>query len=678
MRDSSCPLSTTRVSARSTSPRPGSLLVKLLLQRNVAGMNLCFQQEIGLADDVLVDELDVPAPARGTLLPDVCSSLLVFVEAYPTNTTLTKYVKTSVKLILDELRNEMIRSTDVAPKFLSFVKALGLYQMPLKIFKVMGDNTDGLDRISSLPPFIVHHIMSYLSAKDVAKTSILSKRWSYFRASFPILDFDQSDYLGTEFWDGDLDILDLEIYAESYYEQTMKFVEFVNVTLHRFYELKLRMRKFRIFISPNQVKDLSDILDRWILEAVEHRVEDLNVDVLTKKDRLYSLPQTIFYAKSVTTLKLGGFKLEQPFDSMRLPFLKSLTLHYVHINEQILQKFMSECPLLEELSLFSCWGIKYICISKPLKLKTIRIVKTLGEDHLESIKIVAPNLQKISLGFEDRQIEPHVLELSGCLQLIDLEIVGKTFSDQEFHDLISNFPLLENLTLRYCCSLEKIMISSNRLKELCIDSCVNLKAIDLVTPNLLSFTYVSNPVPTFSITASCPWRVAFNYGAADVSWYINIKEFLSASNQIDELTILDSSMRTTFNLEDFQNIPPLPPCGVECLSLYTDALPSKYAALLDSIFWICFPKFLSITSGGENRNKFIKWLCMELMNEYVYCCNSLRMKCWRHYLKGFVISSSEMKEDNEPVDIDNLLDNLSTRPSETLRFRLEWSFPTYD
>lgn len=54
------------------------------------------------------------------------------------------------------------------------------------------------------------------------------------------------------------------------------------------------------------------------------------------------------------------------------------------------------------------------------------------------------------------------------------------------------------------------------------------------------------------------------------------------------------------------------------------------------------------------------------------------MKCWRHYLKGFVISSSEMKEDNEPVDIDNLLDNLSTRPSETLRFRLEWSFPTYD
>ncbi|KAL9433935.1 hypothetical protein AB3S75_028721 [Citrus x aurantiifolia] len=60
-------------------------------------MALCFQQEMGLVDDVLVDEQDIltPAPpdtkffrdipARETLLPGVCSSLLVFVDAYPTN-----------------------------------------------------------------------------------------------------------------------------------------------------------------------------------------------------------------------------------------------------------------------------------------------------------------------------------------------------------------------------------------------------------------------------------------------------------------------------------------------------------------------------------------------------------------------------------------------------------------
>lgn len=64
--------------------------------------------------------------------------------------------------------------------------------------KVVGGITDGMDRISDLLPFIIHHIMSYLNPEDIAKTSVLSKRWQYLRASFPILDFDQTDFVGTE------------------------------------------------------------------------------------------------------------------------------------------------------------------------------------------------------------------------------------------------------------------------------------------------------------------------------------------------------------------------------------------------------------------------------------------------------------------------------------------------
>lgn len=206
-------------------------------------------------------------------------------------------------------------------------------------------------------------------------------------------------------------------------------------------------------------------------------------------------------------------------------------------------KFTRECPLLEELSVFSCWGIKYICISKPLKLKTFLMVKALGEDYVESIKIVAPNLQRISLAFGDQQIETYVMDLYGCLQLTDLKLMGKIFKAKEFHDLISKFPLLEKLSVQCCCSLEKIMISSNRLKELFVDNCVNLKAIDVDTPNLLSFTYMFNPVSIFSINAPCPWRAVLDYGDADVTWYIKIKEFLWASNQIDDLTIFDSSAK---------------------------------------------------------------------------------------------------------------------------------------
>ena len=64
--------------------RPG-----LLASRPLAGMALCLLQEIGLADDVLVDEQDIYAPVpprtrllrntpvRRTLPSDICSPCLV-------------------------------------------------------------------------------------------------------------------------------------------------------------------------------------------------------------------------------------------------------------------------------------------------------------------------------------------------------------------------------------------------------------------------------------------------------------------------------------------------------------------------------------------------------------------------------------------------------------------------
>ncbi|KAH9666451.1 putative disease resistance protein [Citrus sinensis] len=118
MRDSGYALPTIRISARSTSPRSRSLLVCFLLpvflrpQKQVRALrlfsrrkpsdaqvryegsgNACHRSydflEIGLADDVLVDEQDIPAPAppdtrllrdtpvRRTLPSDICSLCLV-------------------------------------------------------------------------------------------------------------------------------------------------------------------------------------------------------------------------------------------------------------------------------------------------------------------------------------------------------------------------------------------------------------------------------------------------------------------------------------------------------------------------------------------------------------------------------------------------------------------------
>ncbi|KAK9232012.1 hypothetical protein WN943_022254 [Citrus x changshan-huyou] len=52
-----------------------------------------------------------------------------------------------------------------------------------------------VDQISDLPPSIIHHIMTYLSAKEVTRTSILSTSWNQFQNSFPILDFDLMNFI---------------------------------------------------------------------------------------------------------------------------------------------------------------------------------------------------------------------------------------------------------------------------------------------------------------------------------------------------------------------------------------------------------------------------------------------------------------------------------------------------
>lgn len=52
-----------------------------------------------------------------------------------------------------------------------------------------------MDRISNLPDFILHEILSFLPRKDAAITCVLSKRWNFIWDSFPIFEFGQSIYV---------------------------------------------------------------------------------------------------------------------------------------------------------------------------------------------------------------------------------------------------------------------------------------------------------------------------------------------------------------------------------------------------------------------------------------------------------------------------------------------------
>jgi hypothetical protein len=50
------------------------------------------------------------------------------------------------------------------------------------------------DRLSSLPDCLIHHIMSFLKARQVVQTCVLSTRWRHLWRSVPCLDIDQEEF----------------------------------------------------------------------------------------------------------------------------------------------------------------------------------------------------------------------------------------------------------------------------------------------------------------------------------------------------------------------------------------------------------------------------------------------------------------------------------------------------
>ncbi|KAH7565248.1 hypothetical protein JRO89_XS09G0172400 [Xanthoceras sorbifolium] len=534
--------------------------------------------------------------------------------------------------------------------------------------KIMGDMVDDIDRISELPPFIVHQIMSYLSANEVAQTSILSKRWHCLQRSFPILDFDEAY---THFMSFSYPIF-FRRKRGRFRISIEKFIEYIDASLIRFCELKLSMQKFKLLISLLDIQESSSVLDKWIGLAVDSAVKELDFDVRTLRDSVYTLPQITFSAKLLTTLKLASCKLEQPSDTIRFHSLKSITLNYVCISEGMLQKLTSECLLLEELFMLDCWGMKYVHVSEAHKLKIISIY--FSSNELESVKIVVPSLQQLLLSSSNPQRRP--VDISGCTKMNTLELAGFTFTDQEFHHLISKCPLLENLKVISCHSLERLVISSDRLKNLSIVTCSDLKAIDIDTPNLVSFTYLSNPVPISSkIKAPCPWKVDLeNKDDPDTQWYVSIKEFIGVSNQIEDLTLHVTSERISFNLDEFRSSLPAAPCEVGNLCVEINAPTSNYAAFLDGVLNVCYPRTLSVLKTRETHNNLVEWLYKKMMNRDANCCNSYDVKCWRHYLKDFMIGGFVPDGSQKCFRIDKLIEVLPKIPKGTFLFHLDWCF----
>ncbi|KAG7634935.1 F-box domain [Arabidopsis suecica] len=232
-----------------------------------------------------------------------------------------------------------------------------------------------VDLVSSLPDDLLGHILSLLTTKEAALTSILSKRWRYLIAFVPYLEFDDSAFLNPE--EG----------KQTREGTRQSFIDFVDRVLALHGDSPIR--KFSLKCKTGV--DL-DLLNQWICNVLQRGVLliDLSMDLGHR-----CMFIEIFMSRTLVELKLGsGCRIAfGPEHISALPMLKTLTLDSVSWSDSgQLERLLSACPALEALNLANVHGsYPNVTVSiASLKTLTIKSVSLSGPAHVFSFD--TPNL----------------------------------------------------------------------------------------------------------------------------------------------------------------------------------------------------------------------------------------------------------------------------------------------
>ncbi|ESQ44169.1 hypothetical protein EUTSA_v10006403mg, partial [Eutrema salsugineum] len=277
------------------------------------------------------------------------------------------------------------------------------------------------DVISSLPDALICHILSFLSTKDAALTSVLSKRWRNLLAFVPILDLDNTIYDHPKM--GRRKRLQMRTSFKVFVDRVMALQG--NAPLNKF---SLRCKIGR---DPSRVNG-------WILKVLERGVVDLSLYI--SSEYKYPLPPQVLMSKTLVTLKVAGTD-EFTIDVMDvyLPKLKTLHMEDVSFDDETgasFAKLISACHALEELvmtkMMLDFWESCSVC--NPT-LKRVKIYAENIDENPKSVSFDTPNL--VYLEFTDTVAAKY--PKAKFDSLVEASVGIRMTPDQVFHarDLVN-------------------------------------------------------------------------------------------------------------------------------------------------------------------------------------------------------------------------------------------------
>ncbi|KAL3634848.1 hypothetical protein CASFOL_021902 [Castilleja foliolosa] len=515
------------------------------------------------------------------------------------------------------------------------------------------EDDDGLaiamDRLSQLPQPILHSILSLLPQKDAVQTSVLSKSWRYL-------------------WHGRFNFE----FCNFWFARKKESRSFVDKTLQRYLDQNLSLQKFLVDVSSYEV-DLAAfvLLQKWIPMVIMNMdVSSLSL-IFSWGTKAYPLPLVVFQSESLVELHLTrcDFSTLKSTDNVMLKNLQTLRLHYVYITDEIFEKIISGCPLIETLNLSQCIGLKSIKLHKHHIVKNFRcficeqtIIEIEDPHTLESLYIEnwCPDW---FFPFKNMDF----------LHLKSLKLFRVKLPAETFDNFSSFFPCLSELILKSCDGLKEFRLLSSSIKRLTIWSCLrhSIKAF-IDTPNIVYFEFSGAhcflPLIKFT-TPSNEWKsqISLHYMLKhsekdDTSWLLKLNRLLKSLSQSHITLSLHGIMYKKLHINDsYAGF--CKPIVVEHFKLYEFL---SHPDLLDPtifncFFWIFRPRYIHMDCYAAKK-----------LSEFI--CNLIpeKKRCyfWLQDWEELIIEVWDMKAEEWNCVQRTSLQALPDK--QTIRFRLTW------
>ncbi|AED90537.1 putative protein [Arabidopsis thaliana] len=300
----------------------------------------------------------------------------------------------------------------------------------------------GVDSISDLPDAVLQHIFSYIPTELAIRTSVLSKRWRHVWSETPHLSFE---------W--------LKVSPK-----------LINKTLASYTASKIK--SFHLCTRYSYEADTHHV-NSSIEFAMSHNVDDLSL-AFRRCSPFYNFDDCFYTNSSLKRVELRYVDL-MPRCMVSWTSLKNLSLTDCTMSDESFLEILSGCPILESLSLKFCMSLKYLNLSKSLRLTRLEIERiSYIRAPMLSMQIVAPYIHYLRL----RDSEAHCTFVD-VSSLTEANVDVSTFHPRTcYHDFDPLDPhdllVMVQTMLKTFQKVEKLTLGVNLLQMLSLSKIPSL------------------------------------------------------------------------------------------------------------------------------------------------------------------------------------------------------------